>query len=238
MTFNKVKVQNFTGNYCHGEKLFPTNKNIRRSIMAEKELAGLKIAILSTNGFEYDELTKPKKALEDAGAEALVVSPEKGFIKGWSKKDWGESVQVDLSLDEANADDFDALLVPGGVINPDQLRMNKNAVKFAKSFVDASKPIASICHGPQLLIETGVVQGRQMTSWPSLKTDLINAGAKWVDREVVTDQGLVTSRNPDDIPAFNKKMIEEFAEGIHEKRSAESIKMKTSEMPNAFNTDF
>ncbi|WP_295906219.1 type 1 glutamine amidotransferase domain-containing protein [uncultured Bdellovibrio sp.] len=183
-----------------------------------KPLKGKRIAILATDGFEESELFEPKKALDDAGAETSVVSLKKGKIKGWSKGDWGKSIAVDLTLDEADSEDFDALMLPGGVMNPDRLRMDERAVEFAQDFVDAQKPIAALCHGPQLLIETGILSGRKVTSWPSLRTDIINAGGKWFDAEVVTDQGLVTSRKPDDIPAFNKKMIEEFGEGLHEDR--------------------
>lgn len=182
----------------------------------ETRLDGKKVAILSTDGFEQDELFKPRQALLDAGAEVVVVSPKSGAIKGWLNTDWGETIAVDMTLDEADAGVFDALMLPGGVINPDRLRIDKQAVQFVQKFVDAGKPIAAICHGPQTLIETGMVRGRKITSWPSLKTDLINAGALWMDQEVVTDQGLVTSRRPSDIPAFNKKMIEEFAEGVHD----------------------
>jgi protease I len=185
--------------------------------MASQFLKGRRVAILATDGFEQSELLEPKKALEAAGAQVDVVSPKEGSIKGWDHKDWGKSVDVDLMLAEAKAEDYAALMLPGGVINPDNLRINEQAVQFVQHFVVAKKPIAAICHGPQLLIETGMVKGRQMTSWPSLKTDLINAGAHWTDEEVVTDRGLVTSRQPADIPAFNKKMIEEFAEGIHDR---------------------
>jgi protease I len=188
--------------------------------MASQFLKGRRVAILATDGFEQSELLEPKKALEAAGAQVDVVSPQKGSIKGWNHKDWGKSVDVDIMLSEADADDYAALMLPGGVINPDRLRIDQDAVQFVQKFVDARKPIAAICHGPQVLIETGIVKGRQVTSWPSLKTDLINAGAHWVDNEVVTDQGLVTSRKPDDIPAFNKKMIEEFAEGVHDRSSS------------------
>jgi protease I len=183
--------------------------------MAENQLTGRKVAILATDGFEQSELLEPKKALEEAGAEVKVVSPKDGKIKGWKHTDWGETVKVDLSLEDVDAQDFDALMLPGGVMNPDSLRMNERAVEFVKSFTAEGKPIAAICHGPWTLIETGILKGRTVTSWPSLKTDLMNAGAEWVDREVVVDQGLVTSRKPDDIPAFNEKMIEEFSEGIH-----------------------
>jgi protease I len=196
--------------------------------MASQHLKGRRVAILATDGFEQSELLEPRKALEAAGAQVDVVSPKEGSIKGWSGKDWGKSVDVDRMLTEADADDYAALMLPGGVINPDKLRIDEDAVQFVQKFVDARKPIAAICHGPQLLIETGAVKGRQMTSWPSLKTDLINAGAHWVDEEVVTDQGLVTSRKPDDIPAFNKKMIEEFAEGVHD-RSARRDRSESME---------
>ena len=179
------------------------------------ELRGKKIAALVDHGFEQSELLEPKKALEQAGAEVHVVSPQNGEVKGWQHTDWGEKVKVDRGLSSARAADYDGLLLPGGVMNPDHLRANPQAVAFVKEFVTAHKPIAAICHGPWTLIEAGAVNGRRMTSWPSLKTDLINAGASWVDQEVVVDRGLVTSRKPDDIPAFNRKMIEEFAEGVH-----------------------
>lgn len=179
------------------------------------KLTGKLVAILATDGFEQSELLKPKKALEDEGAKTEVVSMKGGEIKGWDKTDWGEKVKVDKTLDDANAGDYDALLLPGGVMSPDKLRMNEEAVAFVKAFTTAGKPIAAICHGPWTLINAGFVKGKTMTSWPSLQTDLRNAGANWVDEEVVVDNGLVTSRKPDDIPAFNKKMIEEFAEGRH-----------------------
>lgn len=184
-------------------------------------LKGKKIAILATDGFEESELFEPKKALDEAGAETSIISLKKGEIKAWKDKNWGKSIQVDLSLDEADADDFDALMLPGGVMNPDKLRGDEKAVAFAQSFVDDEKPIAAICHGPQLLIETGVLAGRKVTSYSSVKTDIINAGGIWHDAEVMTDNGLVTSRKPDDIPAFNKKMIEEFAEGRHSGQTRE-----------------
>jgi intracellular protease, PfpI family len=182
----------------------------------ERNIQGLRVAILATDGFEQSELLVPKAALEKAGADTKVVSLKSGEIKGWSKGDWGKSVKVDLTLEKAKADDFDALMLPGGVMNPDKLRNDEKAVAFVQEFVDSGKPIAAICHGPQVLIETGALRGRNMTSWPSLRTDMINAGAEWIDSEVVTDNGLVTSRKPDDIPAFNRKMIEEFAEGPHD----------------------
>lgn len=183
--------------------------------MTNASLRGKKVAILSADGFEQHELLEPKRALEQAGAEVHVVSPEAGEIRAWNKTDWGESVNVDITLQQAQAENYDALLLPGGVMNPDKLRIVPKAVGFVRAFVQAGKPIAAICHGPQLLIEAEAVRGRTVTSWPSLRTDLTNAGARWVDEEVVTDHGLVTSRKPDDIPAFNRKMIEEFAEGKH-----------------------
>jgi protease I len=196
----------------------------KESEMTE-QLTGKKIAILSTDGFEQSELFEPKKALENAGAEVQVVSLKSGEIKGWDKANWGKSITVDAVIDDVNPEDFDALMLPGGVINPDKLRKEEKVVEFVTAFMESGKPIAAICHGPQTLIETQMLQGRRLTSWASLKTDLKNAGADWVDEEVVVDQGLVTSRKPEDIPAFNKKMIEEFAEGPHDrvavKRSAD-----------------
>src|SRR2546423_4747992 len=181
----------------------------------EKRLAGKKVAILVAEGFEQVELTGPRRALDDAGAETKIVSPARGEVQGWNHYDKGDKFKVDVPLAEADAQNFDALLLPGGVANPDQLRLKPEAVEFVKDFFDAGKPVAVICHGPWTLVEADVVCGRTLTSWPSIKTDLINAGAKWVDQEVVVDNGLVSSRKPDDIPAFNKKMIEEFAEGVH-----------------------
>jgi len=179
------------------------------------ELKNTRVAVLAENGFEQSELVEPKKALEAAGAKVDVISPQKDQIKGWKHTDWGDTVKVDRQLDTANPSEYDALMLPGGVMNPDKLRMNDKAVQFIKHFVETGKPIAAICHGPWPLIEAGAVKGRKMTSWPSLRTDLRNAGADWVDAECIVDNGLVTSRKPDDIPAFNKKMIEEFAEGRH-----------------------
>lgn len=178
-------------------------------------LDGKKVAILTAEGFEQSELLEPRKALEQAGASTQVISPVPGEVQGWKHFEKADKVRVDLPLEQASPDDFDALLLPGGVANPDQLRMQPRAVEFVRAFVEAGKPIAAICHGPWTLIEAGGVQGRKMTSWPSLRSDLANAGAEWVDEEVVTDRGLVTSRKPDDLPAFNRKMIEEFAEGPH-----------------------
>jgi protease I len=182
------------------------------------QLDGIKVAILATDGFEQSELFEPKKALEQAGAETHVISIKSGEIKGWNENDWGDSIAVDVMVGEADAQNYDALLLPGGVMNPDKLRTDEKAVNFVKSFFDEGKPVGAICHAPWTLIEADVVKGKTVTSWASLKTDLENAGAKWVDREVVTDNGLVTSRYPDDIPAFNKKIIEEFAEGIHKRQ--------------------
>ena len=183
-----------------------------------KNLNGKKVAILVADGFEQVEMTEPKKALEEAGAQTEIVSPVKGEVQGWNHFDKADKFTVDVPLDSADAQNYDALLLPGGVANPDQLRMNPAAVYFVKQFFEAGKPVAAICHGPWTLIEAEVVRGRTITSWPSLKTDLRNAGAKWVDQEVVTDGGLVTSRNPQDIPAFNRKMIEEFGEGRHDRQ--------------------
>ncbi|MGB1559858.1 MAG: type 1 glutamine amidotransferase domain-containing protein [Sinimarinibacterium flocculans] len=179
------------------------------------KLEGKRIAILATEGFEQSELFDPKQALEEAGALTDVISPMPGSIRGWKLKNWGDSIDVDTALADADPADYDALLLPGGVINPDHLRTNETAVAFVKACAEAGKPIAAICHGPWTLIDAGVVRGRRLTSWPSLRTDLINAGAEWVDAEVVTDDGLVTSRKPDDLPAFIAKMIEEIVEGQH-----------------------
>ncbi|HEX7813200.1 MAG TPA: type 1 glutamine amidotransferase domain-containing protein [Burkholderiales bacterium] len=176
-------------------------------------LDGMKVAVLVTDGFEQSELVEPRRALRDAGARSMIVSPRKNEVQGWIHFDKGDRFRVDVSLDAANSDDFDALVLPGGVVNPDQLRMQPKAVEFVKGFVDAGKPIAAICHGPWTLIDADAVRGRSITSWPSLRQDLLNAGAKWVDREVVADNGLVSSRKPADLPAFTRKMVEVFAEG-------------------------
>ena len=184
------------------------------------ELDGKKVAMLVANGFEQVELTEPKRALEEAGAEVSIVSPEEGKVKGWKSTDWGDEFDVDVPLDSAEADDFDALVLPGGVMNPDKLRRNEWALQFVRAFFDAGKPIGAICHGPWTLIDAGLVKGRQMTSYESIQTDLKNAGAKWVDKEVVVDNGLVTSRKPDDLPAFNRKLVEEIAEGAHARTGA------------------
>ncbi len=177
-----------------------------------QELAGKSIAILVADGFEQAELLEPRKALQAAGAKTEVVSPANGKVKGWNIKEWGEEVPVDRPLQGTKPEEFDALLLPGGVMNPDHLRMNPAAVEFVKHFFDNHKPVAAICHGPWTLIEAGAVRGRTITSWPSLKTDIQNAGGTWVDKEVVSDNGLVTSRKPDDIPAFNREIIVLFAQ--------------------------
>jgi len=183
--------------------------------MADKSLQGKKIAILATDGFEQVELEKPRKALNDAGATTHVIAPDKtqkpGEIKGWDMTDWGSAVKVDKTVGQVAASDYDAVLLPGGVMNPDKLRTDKQAVSFVKEFFDGGKPVAAICHGPWTLVEADLVEGRTMTSWPSIKTDLRNAGANWVDEQVVVDGQLVTSRKPDDIPAFNAKIIEVLA---------------------------
>jgi len=184
--------------------------------MTNSTLKGKRIAILATDGFEQLELTEPRKALNDAGADTFVVSPKDGKIKGWNHKEWGQEIPVDVHLDSAHPADFHALLLPGGVMNPDHLRMNPRAVNFVRQFVDAGKPIAAICHGPWTLVEADAVRGRTMTSWPSLKTDLKNAGAKWVDKEVSRDGLFVTSRKPDDLPAFNREMVQLFSEAAGE----------------------
>jgi protease I len=189
----------------------------------DNKLNGKKVAILATDGFEQVELTEPRKALEAAGATTHIVSPKSGEIEGWKHFDKGDKFPVDVELKQAKAEDYDALLLPGGVANPDQLRMKPEAIEFVKAFFESGKPIAAICHGPWTLIEAGAVKGKTMTSWPSLKTDLINAGAQWVDEEVVESNGLITSRNPNDIPAFNQKMIELFAKGGQQAKSKTSF---------------
>jgi protease I len=185
------------------------------SMSNSTSLNGKRVAILVADGFEQVEMTDPRKALTDAGARTTIVSPAKGTVQGWNHFEKGERFNVDTPLSNAKASDFDALLLPGGVANPDQLRIIPAAVSFVREFFDAGKPVAAICHAPWTLIDAGVLRGRTVTSWPSLRSDLVNAGARWVDQEVVTDQGLVTSRKPDDIPAFNRKMLEEIAEGRH-----------------------
>ena len=183
-------------------------------------LHGKKIAIVATDGFEQSELLGPKQTLETAGAETEVIAPKSGQIRGWDKTDWGDKVKVDKTLDQAKVADYDALVLPGGVMNPDHLRMNPQAVKFVEDFVASGKPIGAICHGPWTLLEVGAVKGRTFTSWPSLKTDLENAGATWVDREVVEDDQFVSSRNPGDIPAFTKAIIRKVVEYPQKVRAA------------------
>jgi protease I len=181
----------------------------------EEKLAGKKVAILAADGFEEVELTEPRKALEEAGAKTTIVSLKSGEIQGMNHADKGEKVNVDTTLDKANPKDFDALMIPGGLMNPDSLRSSADALEFVRHFFQERKAVAAICHAPWVLIDAGVVRGRTLTSWPAIKTDVRNAGGNWVDEEVVVDNGLVTTRKPDDIPAFNKKMIEEFCEGPH-----------------------
>ncbi|WP_420145903.1 type 1 glutamine amidotransferase domain-containing protein [Sphingobium sp.] len=188
--------------------------------MATKTLDGLRVAILVTDGFEQVEMAEPRKALDAAGAWTRLVSPKEGQIKAWNFTEWGDTFPVELPLDQARSEEFDALLLPGGVINPDTLRTLPAAVAFAKGFFDTGKPVASICHGPWTIIEAGGAHGRRLTSWPSLRTDLQNAGAHWVDEAVVVDRGLVTSRNPDDIPAFNKAIITLFESASAQSRRA------------------
>lgn len=182
---------------------------------------GKKVAIVATDGFEQSELLKPRQALDEAGVTTHVIALKAGAIKGWNEQNWGESVPVDLTIDQADAADYDGLLLPGGVMNPDKLRRDPKVQQFVRAFFEAGKPVAAICHGPWTLIDAGLVRGRTMTSYHSIQADLKNAGANWVDQEVVTDNGLVTSRQPSDIPAFNRKFIEELGEGLHE-RSASS----------------
>lgn len=185
-------------------------------------LEGIRVAILVAEGFEQSELVEPKRALEEAGAQTFIVSPEAGEVQGWNHFDKADKFRVDVLVDEARAEEFDALMLPGGVANPDQLRTKPAAVAFVKAFFDAGKPVGVICHGPWTLIEAGVLKGRTITSWPSLKTDLINAGAKWVDQEVAVDGVLVSSRKPGDLPAFNKRLIEAIAERPRSGRTAEA----------------
>ena len=188
-----------------------------------QQLAGKRVAIVVTDGFAQDELAQPKQALEEAGAVAEIVSPNREKVKGWKYTDWGTEFKVDKQVAKADPNSYDALMLPGGEMNPDHLRIDKATIQFIQSFVRSGKPIAAICHGPLTLIEANAVKGRRLTSYPSLQTDLRNAGAEWVDQEVVTDRGLVTSRKPGDIPAFNRKMIEEFAEGKHESHPESGI---------------
>lgn len=179
------------------------------------KIDGRRVAVLATNGFEQSELQEPVDALRAAGAKVDIIAPESGTIRGWDHGEWGDSVPVDVTITDANADDYDALVLPGGVMNPDKLRMREDATTFVREFFKAGKPVSAICHGPQILIDCGVLEGREVTSYPSIKNDLKNAGARWTDQECVCDQALTTSRTPDDLPAFIAKTIEEIAEGVH-----------------------
>ncbi len=194
----------------------------RRSHMGTK-LEGKKVAFVVTDGFEQTELTGPLRALEEEGADCDVISPKEGKVKGWQHGNWADEIAVDVVLKDADASSYDALVLPGGVMNPDKLRIIPEVLAFVRKVFDAGKPVGAICHGPWTLIDAGCVEDRTMTSWPSVRTDLVNAGAKWVDEEVVCDEGLVTSRKPDDLPAFSRKVIEEIAEGVHGEARAKRI---------------
>lgn len=185
-------------------------------------LKDLKVAILIENGFEQVEMTEPRKALDEAGAQTSIVSPQRDKVRGWNHTEWGEKYPVQVQVEQVKPDQFDALLLPGGVMNPDHLRMEPKAVEFVKAFFDAGKPVAAICHAPWTIIEAGAARGRRIASWPSLKTDLKNAGAEWVDKEVVVDSNLVSSRKPDDIPAFNREMIKLFGQAHNKAQSKRS----------------
>lgn len=199
--------------------------------MAEQSLNGMRIAILATDGFEQVEMIEPRKALNQAGASTEVVSPKQGRVRGWKFKEWGDEVSVEQALDDADPKDYDALLLPGGVINPDALRIQPKAVAFVKAFFDSGKPVGAICHGPWTIIEAGAARGRRMTSWPSLKTDLTNAGAHWVDEETVRDGNLLTSRKPDDIPAFSRELIRLVGESRTGERRGAAAQVQSAVSP-------
>lgn len=184
------------------------------------KLDGRRIAILATRGFEQSELTVPQQRLQEAGAAVDIVSPRPGKITGWKEKDWGDDVSVDRTLDEVSPEQYDALVLPGGQINPDILRLDPTAVRFVREFYVTGKPLAAICHGPWMLVEAGIVRGRRVTSWPSLRTDMTNAGAQWSDEQVVVDRGLITSRKPDDLDAFCARIVEELQEGPHRREAS------------------
>ncbi len=196
--------------------------------MADKKMSEKSVAILATDGFEQSELFEPLKAMKDAGVQVKIVSLKTGKIKGWNEKDWGKEIDVDMVVDDADVEKFDALVLPGGVINPDQLRINKQAMRFVQEFDEAGKPIAAICHGPWSLIEAGIVKGKTVTSWPSLKTDLKNAGAEWIDTKCSVDGNLITSRNPGDLPAFNQAILDALSkEMVSQSKATESRNEKT-----------
>ena len=192
-----------------------------------EQLSGKKVAILVADGFEQVEMTEPRAALQNAGADTKIVSVKSGQVQGMHHADKGDKFNVDQTLDDADPAEFDALLIPGGLMNPDTLRSTPEALKFTRHFFEEGKPVAAICHGPWVLIDAGVVRGRTLTSWPAIKTDVQNAGGNWVDKEVVVDNGLITSRKPDDIPAFNRKMIEEFHEGRHAEMAGATAHLET-----------
>ena len=196
--------------------------------MAKQPLAGKKVAILAADMFERVELEKPRRALEDAGAKTEVVSIHEGEIKGFDHFEPASMVKVDKTVEAVSADDYDGLMIPGGVGNPDQLRIDEDVQRFVRSFFEQGKPVGVICHGPWVLVEAGIARGRTLTSWPTLRTDIRNAGGNWVDKKVVVEEGIVTSRKPDDIPAFNEKMIEEFAEGRHEDRDISMMRTEAA----------
>jgi protease I len=207
--------------HCRSGRILDTSRGaiVLADLQSRAELRGKRVAILVDNGFEEVELAEPKRALAKAGAETFIVSPQAAKVRAWQSHGWGGEYHVDIPLAEARAEDFDALVLPGGVMSPDMLRQNTRACDFVRSVFDAGKPIAAICHGPWTLIDAHVVRGLRMTSYPSLKTDLRNAGADWVDEEVVVDHGLITSRDPHDLPAFNRKLIEEVYEGHHSREN-------------------